>query len=83
MCCMQEVIVGKCRVLCTAEDDYNKLPSRQQLQVADFFFNKAFDCDAMEITGLDNLCEDIGGIHLEPISTRFCICQVPLLLSNN
>lgn len=70
MYCVQEVIVGKCRVLCTAEDDYNKLPSSQQLQVADFFFNKAFDCDEMEITGLDILSEDIGGIHLEPYLTN-------------
>ncbi|GLJ10413.1 hypothetical protein SUGI_0127810 [Cryptomeria japonica] len=39
-----EVIVGKCKVLCTSTDPRNPQPSEEDLNNADYFFNRTFDC---------------------------------------
>lgn len=57
------MIVGKCRVLCTAVDDFNELPSKSQMKAADYLFDKAFDCDDLQVTSLDGLVDSLGGKH--------------------
>lgn len=59
---MQGMIVGKCRVLCTAEADFNAMPSSQHIEAADHIFSRAFDCDNLEVTTLDDVVEALGGL---------------------
>lgn len=39
-----EVIVGKCKVLCTSTDPRNPQPSEEDLNSADYFFSRTFNC---------------------------------------
>jgi hypothetical protein len=55
------MIAGKCRVLCTAEADFNAMPSSQHIEAADHIFSRAFDCDNLEVTTLDDVVEALGG----------------------
>ena len=60
---VQGVIIDKCKILCTAEDDFNDMPSNEQLSACEFYFNRAFNCDSFEIVGLDGVVDAIGGVH--------------------
>jgi hypothetical protein len=58
---LQGVIIDKCKILCIAEDDFNDLPSSEHLNTCEFYFSKAFNCNTLEIVGLDGVVDAIGG----------------------
>ena len=58
----QGMVVRKCRVLCTAEVDFNAMPSSQNIEAADYIFSRAFDSNNLEVTTLDDVVEALGGV---------------------
>lgn len=59
---MQEGIARQCSILCIAEDEFNEVPSNEQIAAADYFFRRGYDLASEEVVGLDNLVEAIGGM---------------------
>lgn len=58
---IQEKIAGRCIILCTAEENFNEMPSGEQIEAADYFFRRGYDPASEEIVGLDSVEEAIGG----------------------
>ena len=75
------MVVRKCRVLCTAEVDFNAMPSSQNIEAADYIFSRAFDSNNLEVTTLDDVVEALGGVfhglsqilHISSIFIAPCI----------
>jgi len=66
---MQRKIAGRCIILCTAEESFNKVPSHDQVEAADHFFRRAYDPANEEVVGLDVVEDAIGGTNdLSPVS---------------
>jgi len=58
---LQDNIIGRCIVLCTAKEHFNEIPSSKQIEAADYFFCRGYDPTIEEIVGLDTVEEAIGG----------------------
>ena len=56
------MVVSKCRVLCTAELDFNAMPSGHHIEAADYIFDRAFDFGNLELTTLEDVVEALGGV---------------------
>eukprot|EP01018_Ginkgo_biloba_P027620 Gb_05332 [translate_table: standard] len=54
-----DVIVGKCKILCTSPDKRNPQPSEEDLANADFFFHRTFD------VGKYTVSENLSNIEAE------------------
>ncbi|KAH9305885.1 hypothetical protein KI387_010289, partial [Taxus chinensis] len=54
-----EVIAGKCKVICTSADPRNPKPSEEDLNNADYFYNRTFDVDNHMVS------ESFAGIEAE------------------
>ena len=57
----QEVIAGKCSVLCSSNDSRNPQPSDEALKKADFVFCRTFDVGKLEVC--NEICEKIAGVE--------------------
>lgn len=57
----QEVIAGKCSVLCISNDSRNSRPSDEALKKADFVFCRTFDVGKQEVC--NEICEKIAGVE--------------------
>ncbi|KAH9326309.1 hypothetical protein KI387_006487, partial [Taxus chinensis] len=54
-----EMIVGKCKVICTSADPRNPKPSEEDMNNADYFYNRTFDVDNHMVS------ESFAGIEAE------------------
>lgn len=59
-----EVIVGKCKVLCTSKDARNPQPTAEDLDDADYFFYRSFD------VGKYTVSENFGDMEVEFIFNK-------------
>lgn len=57
----QEVLVGKCNVICTSRDEQNPQPSEEDIKTADYIFFRTFDVGNCTIS--DNIRDKVGGIE--------------------
>lgn len=57
----QEVIAGKCNVLCISNDSRNPQPSDEALKRADFVFCRTFDVGKREVC--NEICDKIAGVE--------------------
>ena len=56
----QEVICGKCTILCTSEDVRNKQPSPEDLKNADYFFSQIYNVDLQHFTPIHKVVNKLG-----------------------
>lgn len=63
----QEVLAGKCNVLCISNDSRNPQPSDEALKKADFVFCRTFDVGKQEVCS--EICDKIAGV--EGLSSLF------------
>lgn len=56
----QEVIAGKCDVVCISKDARNPQPSDEEVQNADFVFYRFFDVGQRKV--VDEIGDNIGGV---------------------
>nr|DAD46365.1 TPA_asm: hypothetical protein HUJ06_004595 [Nelumbo nucifera] len=64
----QEVIAGKCNVVCTSEDPRNPQPSNEELEMADYIFHRTFDVGNYKIS--DKMDDKVGGIEVRFIFNK-------------
>lgn len=57
----QEVLVGKCNVICTSKDERNPQPSEEDIKMADYIFFRTFDVGNCAIS--DYIKDEVGGIE--------------------
>lgn len=57
---VQEVICGKCTVLCTSKDARNQQPSEAEINNADFFFSQIYDVDLNQFKAINEVVDQLG-----------------------
>jgi hypothetical protein len=57
---VQETIVRKINVLCTAKIPRNPQPSQQQVAGAHYFFNRAYDASQRKLLKIDRVDKVLG-----------------------
>ena len=56
----QEVICGKCTVVCSSKDIRNRQPSESDIKNADFFFSQIYDVDLNQFRPIDEVVDKLG-----------------------
>eukprot|EP00250_Pteridium_aquilinum_P000928 c11112_g1_i1 orf=520-2169(-) len=55
-----DCIERKCNVICTSKDARNKQPSEENLQAADYFFNRIYNVDLKKLSNVEGIVKILG-----------------------
>ncbi|KAH7276771.1 hypothetical protein KP509_39G021200 [Ceratopteris richardii] len=55
-----DCIERKCKVLCTSTDSRNKPPSKDELEAADYFYNRIYNVDLRKLSNLGGIVKILG-----------------------
>lgn len=73
---VQETIIGKVTVLCTAKCPRNPQPSQHQVDEADYFFNKVYDAKNQKLVKMEQFErteKSLGKWHDSILNNNWCL----------